>query len=404
MVERTISRSMAICTAIAILGGSTPVLSQSQNQPDALTLAALAHAKGLSGNTVPAPTMADTSNANDTIAPAPRPTMPPAPVLGPDPNSPTAADGGASASRLDNARPTYRTKSTTAPIAGDGRVHSPSEIEVGYAQLRPNEVATVNVWPFIGTRLTFPYTVKDVALFDDKTFKVQKYNNSVLINVVDCEQGCMARMEVFLDDGELTAVPYLLVVDQKQHTPTFARNYTDPVSDRVKAMGDSLRASFAAKTDRDVAAKLEPEVERCLVDGFNFQPVHLGSEYRDSNTGETLRLTIVDAGYSGACLSSPRLYLRYLISNSRYQEATDIAFHAVWRDQHSGNERDARIIEDQRTPHNVPALRRVRGTLVLDGRDHVNAGEVLVVRLTIDGHNLEVSPVLTAPPALGGHS
>lgn len=382
--------SLAVLTA---LFATAPLAAQAV--PSDAMLAAAARARQSSARTTAA-ARPDTTDASDSVAPAPMP------VLGPDPNAGGAGVISSDSSRLDRARPAYRTKSTTAPIAGDGRVHAPAEIEVGYAPLRPNEVATVNVWPFIGTRLTFPYTVKDVAVFDDKTFKVQKYNNSVLINVVDCEQGCMARMEVFLDDGELTAVPYLLVVDQHQRTPTFARNYTDPVSDRVVALRDSLQATYAAKTEHDVAARLEPEVERCLVDGFNFQPVHLGSEYRDPNTGETLRLTVADAGFSGACLPDPRLYLRYIITNSRYQAATDIAFHAVWRNRHTGAERDARIIEDQRTPKVVPALRRERGTLVLDGRDRVMPGEDLVVRVTIDGHDLDVSPILSAPPTMGG--
>ena len=386
-----------------------PVVAQTQQPPavDTAALAALMRLQLRQDAAQPSALALDTTGrAEDSTSGPSRPasgTRVSLGPLGPDPNGSRAGADSTSSTRLDRARPTYRIRRTAAPIAGDGHVHAPAEIEVGYAPLRPNEVTTINVWPFLGTRLTFPYTVKDVAVFDDKTFKVQKYHNSVLINVVDCDQGCMARMDVFLDDGELTAVQYLLVVDQRNHTPTIARNYTDPVSDRIRTLADSLRIASMNQTRRDVATQLEPEVERCLMDGFTFNPVHLSSEYRDPATGETLRLTIADAGYSGACLPRPRLYLRYVIENARLQPASDIAFRVGWRKRHTSQVRPARVIIDQRTPQVIPALQRVRGVLVLDGSDRLQPGEELTVRVTIDGHDLEVAPVLSTPLTPGGH-
>jgi hypothetical protein len=282
------------------------------------------------------------------------------------------------------------------PIAGDGRVHIPSALEVGFAPLKPNEVTTINVHPLLGTVLVFPYKVQAAPIADDGTFTANAYENTVLLATKTCAQGCATMLHVFLNDGDLTSVPFLLVVDTLQ-PPTLKRNFSDPTSARIRTRESEIAAAYEAKAQTMVTEQLESAVERCIATGFAFRPVERANAWRDEATGESIGLTVQDIGFSGRCLERPRLYVRYRVANARYSEARDVKFTVVRRLNTRRTDIPVSLVADRRDPLVIPPLRDVRGELILDGTFDMQPGESLLLRAVIDGHVIDVGVILSAP-------
>jgi hypothetical protein len=285
-----------------------------------------------------------------------------------------------------------------APIAGDGRVHLPNQLEVGYTPLKPNEVTIINVQPLLGTVLRFPYKVQSAPVADDATFQVTAYENTVLIATKSCLQGCAAMLHVFLNDGELTPVPFLLVVDTLR-PPTIKRDFTDQVSAQVRAHDAATAQALEARAASLVAERLEAEVERCIATGFSFHPVNVENAWRDEGTGESIGITISDIGFSGRCLEHPKLYVRYRIDNAQFAPLQHVKFVVARHLATRRNDAPLSVLDDRRDPAIVPPLRQVRGGLVLDGAFDLAPGESLVLNAVVDGHSVDLGVILTAPGA-----
>jgi hypothetical protein len=283
-----------------------------------------------------------------------------------------------------------------APMAGDGRVHVPNQLEVGYSPLKPNEVTTIIVQPLLGTVLRFPYKVQSAPVADDATFQVTPYENTVLIATKNCVQGCAAMLHVFLNDGELTPVPFLLVVDTLR-PPTIKRDFTDQVSAQIRAHDIATAEALEARATQLVAERLEAEVERCVATGFSFRPVNVQNAWRDDATGESVGVTVSDVGFSGRCLAHPKLYIRYRLDNARYSPIKAVRFVVARHLAKRRNDAALSVLEDRRDPTIVPPLREVRGELVVDGGFDLAVGESLVLTVVVDGHPVEMGVLLTAP-------
>lgn len=284
---------------------------------------------------------------------------------------------------------------TTLAVGGDGRVHAPASVEVGYAPLRPDEVATIVVHPLHGSLLRFPFTVKEAVLADAGTFGVTKYENTAVLWTKTCPQGCATTLYVYLDDGELTPVAFLVVVDTTK-PPTIKRDYTDPVNARLRTREAEMAQSFEREAQRVVAQQLTAEVERCVSAGFTFKDVNQRDTWQNTATGESVGLQVLDVGHSGRCLERPQLYVRYRLENAQYANLDQIRLRAVRR-RRDGVERTLTTIADRRTPVVVPALRSVRGELIVDASVTLEPGEEIWLRADIAGHPFAVGPILHAP-------
>ncbi|MBW7932076.1 MAG: hypothetical protein H3C62_00415 [Gemmatimonadaceae bacterium] len=290
---------------------------------------------------------------------------------------------------------TLRAQSTAGPIGGDGRVHAPSSKEVGYAPLRPDEVTTIVLHPLHGALLRFPFSVREAVVADAGSFGITKYENTTLLWTKTCPQGCATTAYVYLDDGELTPVPFLLVVDTTR-PPTIKRDFSDPVSARLQTREAEMAQAFERSAQRLVADQLTAEVERCVAAGFAFKTVDRRDTWQNAETGEAISVHVVDVGHSGRCLERPQLYVRYRIENAQYATLDRITMRAVRR-RKDGSERALTTLADRRTPVVVPALRSVRGELIVDASVALDAGESLWMRATVSGHALVIGPLLRAP-------
>lgn len=286
----------------------------------------------------------------------------------------------------------------TGSVVGDGRVHAPDSIEIGFAPLRTKELTAINVHPLKGAMLRFPYLVKDPALADNGTFGVRKYANTVLVWPTKCLQGCTTTLFVYLDDGELTPVPFLLVVDTTR-PPTILRDFTDPVAARMRVRDGELATLLEQRADSVVAARLEGELDRCVASGLGFRTVQLANAWKRAETGESIGITAHDVGYSGACLARPKLYVRYTLHNATYDAIDSVTWQPVVRRANASvaTGRPVPILADRRAPMRVPPMRQVRGELQLDGSLALEAGEQLVLTAVIGGHRIDVGTILTAP-------
>ena len=287
---------------------------------------------------------------------------------------------------------------TVPPIAGDGRVHAPSDLEVAYAPLLPNAVTTVVLHPLEYSVLRFPYIVLDAQPADPGTFEATRIGNTVRLRVKDCLQGCATNLMVYLDDGDLTVVPFYLVVDTTR-TVTMLRDFSDPISQRVHQTEARTAEALAQRAQDLVATHLDQEVERCMLTGFSLRPVNIANAWRDNATGESVGVTVQDIGYSGRCLQTPRLYIRYAIDNARYTTTQQITWAVVRYNRVTRQATAIPVLEDQRDPEHVPPLRQVRGQLVLDGTLMLAPNDEIRLTITIDGHVIALGSVLVAPEA-----
>ena len=284
--------------------------------------------------------------------------------------------------------------SSGGPVAGDGRVHAPAPIEVGYSEFRPNEVQTLVVHPLSATVLRFNYPVERAIFGDPVTFTADAYGTSLTILTKDCFQGCRTNLLVWLKDGLGTIAPYNIVVDTTK-TVSMVRNFTDPVANLIQRRDSQWTAQVEAEAQRAVGERLAAEVEKCVVAGFTFAPSGVANAWRDKNTGESMSLRVDDVGFSGRCLAKPRLYIRYVLANARYAPLTDIALHVARYARDLKQPAPLRVADDRRTPATLPPLKQVRGTLVVEDDGSLRPGDELQLTAVLDGHIVPLGTILT---------
>lgn len=277
---------------------------------------------------------------------------------------------------------------------GDGRIHGAMTMAVSEADLHPGQVQTINLQPRFHTVLEFPYPVARIDVGDDAVITAAIVGNKVTLKAVKLSR-TETSMTLILGDANLTVVPFLVRADSTQPAP-FVIRYTDPVTQHMNAAEAAIAARLQADQHRQVGELAELRLQQRLLTSGD--AVRIDRKGSVSHNGESIELTIESAQEIPTEDGTPKLYLRYRLTNRTLAPVNDLRFAltVLRRDRHflfftKTTSREVYDVQDVRTNTVIPAGGAIAGLLVLDQVPVQEARESLQVEASVFGGARKVS-------------